>query len=137
MNVLDIVIIGLIISFTLVSAAWGLIRQALAVAGLILGLLLAGTLNEPVSKFLGFIDNPTVAKGVAFSCYTGQPGFQYYCFSALFCGWVTISWTGGPSPGSSIRIYTRFIGSRHSPGWRIINYTRLDDTTNKLIPISQ
>ncbi len=59
-------IIALVLAFTLVSAAWGVIRQAIAVGGLIFGLILAANLSEPISKWFGFINNPQVARGVVF-----------------------------------------------------------------------
>jgi membrane protein required for colicin V production len=66
MSLLDLILIGIVISFTLVSAAWGVVRQGIAIAGLVLGLIFAGQLSEPLSKALGFIDNPAAARGVAF-----------------------------------------------------------------------
>jgi len=66
MSFLDIMIIALVLAFTLVSAAWGVIRQAIAVGGLILGLILAANLSDSFSKVLGFINNPQVARGIAF-----------------------------------------------------------------------
>ena len=66
MSLLDIIIIAIVVSFTLVSAAWGVIRQVIAVGGLIVGILLASALDTTVAGWLGFLNNPPVAKGVAF-----------------------------------------------------------------------
>ncbi len=66
MSLLDIIIIVLIIAFTIAGGAWGLIRQAIAVGGLIVGLILAGQLSPSLAPALGFINNPPVAKGLAF-----------------------------------------------------------------------
>ncbi len=66
MSILDIIVIGIVISFTLVSALWGVVRQMIALAGLVLGIFLAGALNAPLAGALGFINNPSVAKGIAF-----------------------------------------------------------------------
>ena len=66
MSLLDIIIIAVLISFTLISAAWGFIRQAIAVAGLVAGIWLAGLFGNTLANTLGFLDNPQAAKGLAF-----------------------------------------------------------------------
>ncbi len=66
MSLLDIIIIAIVIAFTLVSAVWGVIRQVIAVGGLLFGIWLGSIFNTPVAGFLGFLNNPQVAKGVAF-----------------------------------------------------------------------
>lgn len=66
MSVLDIIIIAVLISFTAVSAVWGMTREIIAVGGLIVGIVVAGILDEAVANDLAFITDPTVARGVAF-----------------------------------------------------------------------
>jgi membrane protein required for colicin V production len=66
MSILDIIIIAVLISFTLVSAAWGFIRQIIAVGGLIAGIWLAGMFSASLANSFGFLNNPQAAKGLAF-----------------------------------------------------------------------
>ncbi len=66
MSLLDIIIIAVLISFTLVSAAWGFIRQVIAVGGLIAGIWLAGIFGNTLANSFGFLDNPQAARGLAF-----------------------------------------------------------------------
>ena len=66
MSLIDIIIIAIVISFTLVSAAWGFIRQAIAVAGLVAGIWLAGIFGTTLANTFGFLNNPQAAKGLAF-----------------------------------------------------------------------
>jgi membrane protein required for colicin V production len=66
MSILDIIIIAVLISFTLVSAAWGFIRQIIAVGGLIAGIWLAGMFGGSLANSFGFLNNPQAAKGLAF-----------------------------------------------------------------------
>lgn len=66
MNWLDIIIlIGLVVpAFT--GLRRGLIKSVLSLAGLIIGVVLAGNLYQPVSKLFAFIHNEDVAHIVAF-----------------------------------------------------------------------
>lgn len=66
MSLLDIIIIGVLISFTLISAAWGFIRQVIALGGLIVGIWLAGVFGTSLANAFGFLNNPQAAKGLAF-----------------------------------------------------------------------
>ncbi|MBN9392686.1 MAG: CvpA family protein [Chloroflexi bacterium] len=66
MSLIDLIIIAIVISFTLVSAAWGFIRQAIAVAGLVAGIWLAGLFSTTLANAFGFLNNPQAAKGLAF-----------------------------------------------------------------------
>jgi len=96
MNAIDIIIIGIIVACTLISAAWGLVRQVIAVGGLILGLVLAGQFSPQVAQALGFISDPTVARGVAFVIIVGLVGLTasiiasvlYFGVGLLFLGWL-------------------------------------------------
>ena len=66
MSLLDLIIISILVFCTLISAAWGFIRQVIAVGGLLIGIWLAGTFDTTVAGSLGFITDPKLAKGVAF-----------------------------------------------------------------------
>lgn len=66
MSLLDILIIAVLISFTLVSAAWGFVRQIIAVGGLVAGIWLAGMFGSSLANSFGFLNNPQAAKGLAF-----------------------------------------------------------------------
>ena len=96
MSILDIITIGIVISFTLVSAAWGLIRQVIAVGGLFIGLWLGGVLNPTVAGWLGFVNDPAVAKGLAFvivvlvvsTLASVIASVLYFVAGLLFLGWL-------------------------------------------------
>lgn len=66
MSTLDIIILTILISFTVASALWGIIRQVIAIAGLIIGILLAGAYSDQFAGIFGFINNPQAAKGLAY-----------------------------------------------------------------------
>ncbi|HEX2911302.1 MAG TPA: CvpA family protein [Chloroflexia bacterium] len=66
MSVLDIIILVILVGMTLVSAVWGLVRQAIAVGGLIAGIWLASAFSTNVAGWLGFVNDPKVAKSLAF-----------------------------------------------------------------------
>ena len=66
MNGLDIVIlVGLVVP-AFIGLRRGLIKSALSLAGLIIGVVLAGNLYQPISKLFAFIHNEDVAHIVAF-----------------------------------------------------------------------
>jgi membrane protein required for colicin V production len=72
MNWVDITIIVTILSSTLMGMFWGLIRQAIAVLGLVGGIMIAGRFYEPVSVFLhgsdggGLVADANWARIIAF-----------------------------------------------------------------------
>ena len=67
MNWLDIVIIVVIAITTLIGLRTGIIKAALSLAGLIVGVILAGRYYLPLSEQLAFIPQASVAKIVAFA----------------------------------------------------------------------
>ena len=67
MNWLDIVIIVGIAAATFGGLKVGLIKAVLSLAGLIIGLVLAGRYYEPLSEQLTFISQPVLANVVAFA----------------------------------------------------------------------
>jgi membrane protein required for colicin V production len=52
MNWLDIAILAVIVISTLMGIFWGLIRQIIAIFGLVGGIIVAGRFYEPVAEFL-------------------------------------------------------------------------------------
>ena len=66
MNWLDIVIIAVLIISTIVGLRTGIIKAVLSLAGLIIGVILAGRYYVPFSEQLAFIPQANVAKIVAF-----------------------------------------------------------------------
>ncbi|MDD4874556.1 MAG: CvpA family protein [Dehalococcoidales bacterium] len=66
MNWLDIVLIVLLFIPTFIGLRKGLIKTVLSLAGLIVGILLAGNLYKPVSGIFGFINNESIANILAF-----------------------------------------------------------------------
>ncbi len=67
MNWLDIIIIVVVVIATFWGLRTGLIMAVLSLAGLIVGVILAGRFYIPLSEQLGFIPQATVAKVVAFA----------------------------------------------------------------------
>ncbi len=96
MNWLDIVIIvGLIIPvFT--GLKQGLIKAAVTMAGLIVGVVLAGNFHQELADLLTFIDNPSIAGVVAYviilAVVLGIAGviatFLRAAAKAVLLGWV-------------------------------------------------
>lgn len=66
MNGLDIVIIVALIIPAFIGLKQGIIKAALSLAGLIIGVVLASNFYEPLAKVLGFIPNADIANVVAF-----------------------------------------------------------------------
>ena len=66
MNLLDIIILVLLFIPTFIGLRKGLIKTVLSFAGLLVGVVLAGRLYEPVSKIFGFLNNEDAAKIIAF-----------------------------------------------------------------------
>ncbi len=64
---LDIVILVVLAVGTFIGLRIGIIKAALSLAGLIVGVILAGRYNVPLSKLLSFIPQAEVAKVVAFA----------------------------------------------------------------------
>ena len=67
MNWLDIVILVIIAIDTLLGLWVGLIKAALFLAGIIVGVILAGRFYTPLSQLLSFIPSEGAAKVVAFA----------------------------------------------------------------------
>ncbi len=67
MHWLDIVIIVVVAITTLIGLKIGLIKAVLSLAGLIVGVILAGRYYVPLAEQLAFIPQATLAKIVAFA----------------------------------------------------------------------
>ena len=67
MNWLDLVLVVVLIISALIGLRAGLIRAALSLAGLIVGIILAGRYYVPFSEQLAFIPQAGLAKVVAFA----------------------------------------------------------------------
>lgn len=67
MSWLDIVILAGLALSVIAGFKTGLIKAVLSLAGLIIGVLLAGQFYVPLSQRLGFISNPEIARVVAFA----------------------------------------------------------------------
>ncbi len=61
MNWLDIILIVLLFVPTFIGFRKGLIKAVLYLAGLLLGIVLAGNFYQPVSRIFGFINNENAA----------------------------------------------------------------------------
>ncbi|MEF3273202.1 MAG: CvpA family protein [Chloroflexus sp.] len=67
MTNVDFVIVGVLGLFVILGFYWGLIRQVLAVVGLVVGLMLAGQYGTDVAVWLGsFIPEPNLAQTLGF-----------------------------------------------------------------------
>jgi membrane protein required for colicin V production len=67
MNWLDIVILVVLAIAVLIGLKFGLIKTVLLLAGVIVGVVLAGHYSGPLGERLTFISSAGVAKGVAFA----------------------------------------------------------------------
>jgi membrane protein required for colicin V production len=67
MNWLDIVILVALAIAVLIGLKFGLIKALLLLAGIIVGVVLAGHYSVPLAERLTFISSAGVAKGVAFA----------------------------------------------------------------------
>ncbi len=67
MNWLDIILLLVIALSTIIGLRIGIIKASLSLAGLIIGVVLAGLYYQPLSGLLTFIPSEAVAKVVAFA----------------------------------------------------------------------
>ncbi|MCK5577003.1 MAG: CvpA family protein, partial [Dehalococcoidales bacterium] len=67
MNWLDIILIVVLVVPTFMGLRMGIIKAALSLVGLIVGVVLAGNFYKPVSNIFGFINNEQVANILAFA----------------------------------------------------------------------
>ena len=96
MNWLDIVLIVVLVLPALVGLRRGLIKAALSLAGLIIGVVLAGNFYGSISGMFGFINNPDVANILAFALIlvvvivaaTVLARMLTFAVSVVMLGWV-------------------------------------------------
>ena len=99
MNWLDITIVIVAVVFTMSSAAWGLLRQVIAIGGLILGIFLAANFNTPVAQWLltnHFASDSLIARGIAFFLIviitsvlaSALASALFFTVGLLFFGWL-------------------------------------------------
>ena len=67
MNWLDIVILVVLLTAAVMGLKFGLIKTVLLLAGIIVGVVLAGHFSGPLGERLTFISSEGVAKGIAFA----------------------------------------------------------------------
>ena len=67
MNGLDIILIVVLVVPAFMGLRMGLIKAALSLVGLVVGVVLAGNFFRPVSNIFGFIHNEEVANILAFA----------------------------------------------------------------------
>ncbi len=66
MSLLDIILVVMFISIVVAASGWGVIRPAIVLGGVMVGIVLAGILNPVLSGLFAFRNNPEEAKGLAF-----------------------------------------------------------------------
>jgi len=96
MNWLDIVVVVVVASATFLGLRIGIIKAALSLAGLIVGVILAGRYYVPLSAQLSFIPQAGVAEVVAFAIILigvmviagVLAGLLRWVASAVMLGWV-------------------------------------------------
>jgi len=96
MNWLDIVIIIAIAVSTFIGLRKGIIKAVLTLAGLVVGVVLAGRYYLPFSQHLSFIPQPSLAKVAAFAIIfigvmviaTVLAHLAGWAASAVMLGWV-------------------------------------------------
>ncbi|MFC1908463.1 CvpA family protein [Chloroflexota bacterium] len=96
MNWLDIIILVLIIIPTFLGLKAGIIKTVLSLAGVIVGVILAGQYHETLAGQLTFISQPNIANIVAFAIIlivvmivaTVLASMMRWIVSAILLGWV-------------------------------------------------
>ena len=96
MNWLDIAILILIVIPTLIGLEAGIIKAILSLAGIIIGVILAGQFHEALGEQLTFIPQPNIANIVAFAIIligvmiiaAVAASLLKWITSAVMLGWV-------------------------------------------------
>jgi membrane protein required for colicin V production len=96
MNWLDILILITLAASVIGGLATGIVKGLVSLAGLMLGIFLAGLYYETVAGWLGFISNPDIAKTAAFIAIVvvvmiiaGLVGsLLHKLISAIMLGWL-------------------------------------------------
>ena len=96
-NSYDLFLLIMLVSFTILGLYWGLIRQVLAVAGVVVGVILAGRFGPEVAGWLSsFIGNPQLTGGLGFlivmltvsSLASLLATLLHFAAGLLFLGWL-------------------------------------------------
>jgi len=129
MNWLDIVILVILAVTAFTGLKRGLIKSALSLVGLIIGVILAGRLYSLVAGLLPFIENESVANGVAFAIIlivvmiiaSVLASLLKWVASAVMLGWA--NYLGGAvfglllgaiTAGALLTMWVNFLGSADS-----------------------
>ena len=125
MNWLDIVIIVVVVVATFWGLRTGIIKAVLSLAGLIVGVILAGHYYVPLSEQLAFIPQANIAKIVAFAIILVGvmviagvlARLLKWAASVMMLGWVNRAGgaifglvLGGIFCGALLAILARFLG---------------------------
>lgn len=96
MSDLDIVIIAVWVIFTILGIYWGLIRQGLALAGLVVGLVVAGRYSSEIAAWLSsFIADDTLSGVLGFLLVLGGVSLSTSLIASLlriFVGLLFLGW---------------------------------------------
>ena len=125
MNWLDIILIMALAAPVIAGFSTGLVKSAFSVAGIIIGVLLAGRLYEPLAGVLPFIANTGAAKIIAFILILAVAMTAAH-FLARLTHWLTslvkLGWldrlaggafglvTGAIFTGATLAIWIKFLG---------------------------
>ena len=126
MNWLDIVIVVMLVVPALIGLKTGVIKILLTVAGVIVGVVLAGRFSTPLGERLTFISDPGIAKVVAFALIlvvvmilaAVAAIMLKKIISALLLGWV--NWLAGAVfglflgfvlMGAILTMWVKFLGA--------------------------
>lgn len=97
LNNFDFALLAMVGIFAVLGLYWGFIRQVLAVAGIVVGILLAGRYSEDVAAWLSsFVASPQVASAAGFilvvifvsSLSSLVASFLRIFVGLLFLGWI-------------------------------------------------
>ena len=96
MNWLDIIILILVVVATVIGLKIGLIKALLSLAGVVVGVILAGRYYSGVAEHLTFISQPSIAKIAAFAIIlivvmiiaAVLASLIKWAISAMMLGWV-------------------------------------------------
>jgi membrane protein required for colicin V production len=96
MNWLDIIILILVVIATVIGLKVGLIKALLSLAGVVVGVILAGRYYSAVAEQLTFISQPSIAKIAAFAIIlivvmiiaAVLASLIKWAISAMMLGWV-------------------------------------------------
>jgi membrane protein required for colicin V production len=96
LNNYDIALLAMVGIFAVLGLYWGLIRQVLAVAGIVVGIVLAGRFGETVAGWLSsFVISPQVASAAGFVLvviFVSSIASLIASFLRIFVGLLFLGW---------------------------------------------